>query len=352
MKNPNFCVLPFYSFESKSATEPWQNIWCCRLPGGTNIQQVRQDIIKGHRSPSCNTCWKLEDAGLTSERNLHNSSLDFYWDKDIDLIEKDALEGKAVIRSVKLNTSNLCNGTCVTCGPYASSAWAKLRGLPIDYRAASMADLSHVPWREIKSLGFVGGEPLLSKVNFEILEHLIEIGNDSCFINIVTNGSISLSKRQIAVLSKFPNLNFCLSIDGVGQRFEYLRFPLKWSGLTDNLKAFRSITTNLSVSCMVSNLSVFYLDEILDWFQEMGLRYLAKQIDNPSYFAPGNLPPHVKQILMERTRYPQNMGAFLGCGSYTLSNWKKLWQEIDRQDRLKKISIADYLPEAAITRIA
>ena len=343
-------MLPFFGFENPDPGVVSDNIYCCRLLPGTDINSVRQDILANRRSSSCVACWKLEDSGMTSERHLHNSALDHYWNRDLSFIQQDAQQGNYSTRMVKLSTSNVCNGTCVTCGPDFSSAWASLSKQSWAYKSLTWRDIDGISWHDIQSLGFVGGEPLLEKTNFEILEHLLDLGNSSCFIHIVTNGSIDLSDHQLAVLSRFPNLNLCVSIDGVGPRFEYLRFPLRWQTLLDNLDRFAEITDNISVSCMVSNLSVFYLDETLDWFQARSLRYLAKQIESPEYFSPGNLPPNVKAQIMSRTRYPRETQTFLTCGTCDAGSWQQFWSEVDRQDTLKKISITDYLQLVAVTR--
>jgi len=352
VKNPNFCVLPFFGFENADAGDASNNIHCCRLLPNTDIHRVRQDILENRRSGSCAVCWRLEDQGLTSERVLHNSSLDFYWDKDIGLIEDEVHQGRYQTRMVKLNTSSVCNGTCVTCGPDASSAWAALRKQLTRHKTLPWQEIKGVSWPDVKSLGFVGGEPLLEKTNFEILQHLLELGNHDCFVHIVTNGSIEITQKQLDILSRFKNLNLCVSIDGVDQRFEYLRFPLQWRTLLHNLDEFSLITQNISVSCMISNISMFYLDETLDWFQSRGLRYLAKQIESPDYFAPGNLPPAIKQQIMSRTRYPREAHAFMSCGDFTPYTWQQCWQEIHDQDALKNISIQDYMPLAAVNRNA
>lgn len=350
MKNRGFCVLPFFSLELADPKNSKKNIYCCRIQPNIEIESVRQDILVDRYSSACSTCWKLEDQGLVSERMLHNSSLDFYWDRDINIIEDDVISGKFGTRIVKLQTSNLCNGTCVTCGPQSSTAWANLVGQSINYEKISPEDLSYVNWGEVISLGFVGGEPLLEKNNFQILENLLAIGNDRCFINIVTNGSIKLSQKQIETLSGFHNLNLCLSIDGIKDRFNYLRFPLQWEDVQENLSRFKDVTDNLSVSCMISNLSVLYLDETLDWFRDMDLKYLCKQIDHPEHFAPGNLPESIKLNLLANTKYPQEMQTFLNCGRHNSNLWQNFWNDINRQDRLKNISFKDYLPDLLLTR--
>jgi sulfatase maturation enzyme AslB (radical SAM superfamily) len=344
--NNYFCVLPFFAYETEQGTD--KNIYCCRLAPGTNIADVQDSIKNKQRSPNCNLCWQLEDQGLPSERQIHNRTFDHYADRDLELIEQDAVTQGHSARIIKLNTSNLCNGTCITCGSGASTAWAKLEKIPIEYQAMQTSKLN-LDLQNIIQLSFVGGEPLLERQNFDVLQRLIQLGNTNCFVSIVTNGSIQLNQAQLDILASFPNLNICLSIDGVGPQFEYIRWPLKWSQLQHNIIQFKKIAQHISVSCMISNLNVFYYTELVEFFQLHDIAYLCKQIEFPPYFAPGNLPDQFKQqVLARNSKYHDQVSAFLNLGRNDLS--EKFWQEIDRQDQLKGISIQDYLPELAATR--
>ena len=348
--NNYFCVLPFFSYEVDQTSS--KNIYCCRLAPGTDINQVQQSILNQQRAPECSTCWKLEDSGNPSERQIHNNTFDYYADRDLELIEQDARNGQYQTKIVKLSASNLCNGTCVTCNHTASSAWAALENRPIDYKKIPESTLDNIDWKEITQLSFVGGEPLLEKKNFQILQNLIEQHNTDCFVSIVTNGSVELSATQVDILSKFPKLNICLSIDGVANSFEYMRWPLQWNTLTKNINLFKQQAQHVSVSCMISNLNVMHFDQIIDFFKEQDIDYLCKQIDYPSYFAPGNLPPDYKQLVLKHNSKHQDLiQGFLQCGQYSPELFQRCWTEINRQDSLKKINIENYLPEFSLTRI-
>lgn len=341
--NKYFCVLPFYSVEI--AHNIPNNIYCCRLPTGTDITQVQKSILNHQRSPACHACWKLEDYGLTSERQLHNSAFDFYLDRDLERIEQDVHDQNNQPQIIKLGTSNLCNGTCVTCSSDASSAWAALESKPINYNRISQAEIDKINWADIRQLSFVGGEPLLEKLNFEILQRLIDLRNTGCFVSIVTNGSCALTAGQFQILSQFSNLNICLSIDGVAARFEYMRYPLSWALLCENLERFKQITSNISVSAMISNVNVYYYTELMEFFKQHNLNYLCKQVEQPRHFSPGNLPDKFKQqVLDNNPLYRDQVHSFLNMGVYSNGLFKKCCEEIQRQDTLKNINISDFMP--------
>lgn len=341
--NDYFCVLPFYGVEI--GHDNAQNIYCCRLQPSTDIEEVRQSILAQQRPSACSTCWKLEDQALTSERQVHNRTFDFYLDRDLEKIEQDVIDGNYSSKIVKLSTSNLCNSTCVTCNSVASSAWASLERKKINYDKLQHSEIEKIDWQHITQLSFVGGEPLLEKLNFEVLNRLIESRNTDCFISIVTNGSCELSSAQFETLSQFRNLNICLSIDGVGPRFEYMRYPLKWDLLCQNLEKFKSITSNISVSAMISNVNIFYYSELIEFLHEHKLNYLCKQVEFPRYFSPAQLPDNYKQLVLDHNpHYRDQVQSFLNMGTYNKTLFSLCCREIGRQDQLKNISIADYLP--------
>ncbi len=346
--NNYFCVLPFFGYEYTVAG----GTHCCLLPKNYNIESIKNDMLSGKRSPFCSACWDLEDAGLISDRKIKNSALDFYLDRDIKFIEEDARNGSNKIIMVKNATSNTCNSTCVTCNSGASTAWApleqKLNLVPS--KAASMTQKQiddTLDFKNLVMLNLVGGEPLYEKLNFYILEKLLEHGNTDCFIATTTNGSVDLSPSKKELFKKFKNLNFNISIDGVGPVFEYLRYPLSWSTLLDNLDFFRTVTNNISTSYTTSNLNVLYHHDTTAWFDQQGLNYHFSPVINPVHFRPGALPRSVKDEIFKRHGHTKDLDFLLGSqhNQQDDADFENLLKHIKKQDQVKGISIHDYLPE-------
>lgn len=346
--NDYFCVLPFFGYEFHSQGGKH----CCLLPVNYNIDSIRQSILDGKRSDFCSACWKIEDAGLVSDRKLKNSALDFYWDRDIRYIEEDVKQGKYKTIMVKNITSNTCNSTCVTCGSIASSAWAPLeQKMNLTPSRTSMMTKEQIDnnleFKDLITLNFVGGEPLYEKLNFYILEKLIENKNDTCFIQITTNGSTGITENNRSLLRKFKNINFNVSIDGVGKVFEYLRYPLQWNDLLENLDLFRSITKNVSVSYTTSNLNVLYHHDMIEWFHQQGLPYHCNPVITPQYFRPNALPQKIKEEIFKRYGKTDDLKFFLKEEHTPQDDidFCTMLSKIKQQDLVKGISCKDYLPE-------
>ena len=343
--NPSFCVLPFYAIEYPETV-------CCRLPEKYNLEQIKTDMLAGRRSPFCYQCWMTEDSGLKSDRIVKNETLDFYTDTNLQKLYDQCVAGENSTIHYKINTNNVCNATCITCGSKDSSAWAQLERknnvkpekswtLKVDKFA------NIINYATAKSVGFRGGEPLLSDTNFEILEKLLEKNNSDCFINFTTNGSITPSTSQKKLLSRFKNVNFGFSLDGVGPVFEYLRYPLEWSSILENIDYCQNNNILVSVHHTISNLNVYYYSQSASWFKDNNINHICNFVQGPQWFKPTVLPKHVKDTIVNQQIAPEMDFLLKTHSAKDESDYELFKTEITKQDSWKGIHMHDYLPEFA-----
>jgi hypothetical protein len=343
--HPSFCVLPFYAIEYPAKTP------CCLLVGNNSLAEIKSQMLEGHRPNSCSKCWNLEDAGLKSDRQIKNETLDLFTNIDLEQLIEDCRQGKNKTIHYKIDTSNTCNSACVTCDGRASSTWNKLlkkNNLSTykDWKILPDQTTDWIDYAHAKSILFKGGEPFLSDTNFYTLEQLIEHGNTDCFVSFVTNGSFSLSRRQKEILSKFPNLNFCFSIDGTGPVFEYVRWPLKWDDIENNIAWCRANNIDVSVSYTLSNINLYYHTQTTQWFRDQKINYLTNPVYSPAHFKPQSLSIDVKQKLSQQSNSDE-IAPWLTHSPTDDRLFEKFQIEITKQDRMKNISMRDYLPELA-----
>jgi len=343
--HPTFCVLPFYAMEYPNNTP------CCLMSGVEPLKGIQQQMLSEQRPKSCNKCWNLEDAGLKSDRLIKNETLDYFSNIDLEQLITRSQIGKNEIIHYKIDTSNTCNAACVTCGGGSSSTWNKLlqkNNLPAKKNWKILPDqtVDWINYSGAKSLSFRGGEPFLSDTNFYILEQLIEHNNTDCFVSFVTNGSFSLSRHQKEILSKFSNLNFCFSIDGIGPVFEYIRWPLKWADIETNISWCKTNNVKVSVSYTLSNMNLLYHATTTQWFDDHDINYLVNPVYSPSHFRPESLPAKIKQRLGQQHN-SDAIGQWLAHSPSDDQLFAKFQIEIAKQDRMKNISMRDYLPELA-----
>jgi sulfatase maturation enzyme AslB (radical SAM superfamily) len=307
-------------------------------------------MLNDHRPDACAKCWSLEDAGIISDRQLKNSAVDLYFDKNLSTLVENCRQGNYSTVHYKIDTSNTCNATCVTCNGSASSSWAALekKNKQPSRKTWSIQPVTADIWINYKaaiSVSFRGGEPLLSKTNFYILEQLLEHNNSDCFVSFITNGSVELSDYQKHLLSKFKNMNFCFSIDGTGPIFEYMRYPLKWDQLLKNIEYCKNNNIMTSVSYTVSNLNVFYHAQTVKWFKDHNMNYLINLVYQPTHFQPRALPQELKVAIAEKN--PDIADLLNQHSAQDQQNYQLFRAEIDKQDQWKNIRMSDFLPEFA-----
>lgn len=112
-----------------------------------------------------------------------------------------------------------------------------------------------------------GGEPILNHSSEVILEHL----NVDQNIRIHFNGTVMPKQSFLDKSARFQYIQYCFSIDGVGERFEYLRWPAKWNQVVDNILWLVSAAPDnvgFAVNITVSQLNKPYYTEVIDWIDQ------------------------------------------------------------------------------------
>ncbi len=335
-----FCVLPWFSREiQRNSITP-----CCLLPGDHDIEAVKRDLLEGTKSSACDKCWKIESNGLKSRRQQENEFLDYKLNRDISLIREDCLaeHNKPVLYQIM--TSNICNQACVTCNSAFSSKWAEIekrQGLVPRPRWELNEQNLDIDYQSARRISLLGGEPLFDRRTFNILENLLSVGNQDCFISLVTNGSIELTQTQKNLLENFNDLNICVSIDGIQKRFEYMRWPTKWNDLLHNLDTYRKLAKTVSVSYTISSLNAIYYEETVSGFKQQDLSCNHNLVTYPDWLALKRAPI---PLLAEIKKIP-SIGPMLVDTEPTLLDLYK--ENLRSQDRAKKIRLNDYLQEVA-----
>ena len=338
--NNYFCVLPFYSQEFGIRNTP-----CCLLPSNYNIDQIKQDLLGNIQTASCKKCWDIESKGNKSRRQFENELLDYKLNRDLEKIKQDCADSNYQTLLYQITTSNLCNQACVSCNSNLSSKWAQVeKRMDIVPSAQYQIDLDTtiINYDSAKRISLLGGEPLFDPKTFKILQKLIDHNNTSCFISLVTNGSISLTRQQSKLLEQFDDLNICVSIDGVGPVFEYMRWPGKWKKLLQNLEQYKTVAKNISISYTISSLNAMYYTQTIEWFQQNNLVYNHNVVSRPTWLSLSQMPVEFKKHLSS-------------CGADLIESFCKIKgneialsvmsKNIASQDRAKRINIKDYMPE-------
>ena len=255
------------------------------------LLRLRQENQAGIASKECSTCWDQEKY---TGRSLRTSSIEYYHDSLHTPYQVSGLQ------QLDWNVEPICNAKCIICSSYHSSAWAAEDqkfdpdyALPI--RTASQARgnsiIDAIDFSTLKRVYFNGGEPVLSQDPELILQRLADSGSlETTQIAFNMNGSCMPSDQMIALLKQAARVNVFFSIDGTEQQFEYIRYPLKWNTVKDNIDKIMQLGVN--EVCMATSLGIHNLhiaQRTQDWWHNFTKNYRGQIIINNTYQLVGGL---------------------------------------------------------------
>lgn len=196
------------------------------------LKQMRLENLQDRPLPeACSTCAQTEKNGNYSRRLSWNDRLGTAWQMPDSVIELD----------VQIDFA--CNLACRICGPNLSTYWRLVdpdcdtKTFKVRVKNKSTLDLLEtIPKHSIRQIHFQGGEPFLTRSHQDLLELLLDqIDPDNTVIWYHSNGTCKVNQDLIDLWQKFKRVEIYFSIDDMGPRMEYQRWPVKWNQLEENL---------------------------------------------------------------------------------------------------------------------
>ncbi len=254
----------FFIEEDKVTWQP-----CCNWDGPTI---PIEEFVSTKKQINNSTPWAHKECNRCQGEETYNpaGSLRKSGDRLIPAGMSDTKAGW-----IDLQIDYTCNGGCLICEPRFSSYLqiesSKAKEFVIKKATVSVKDhvdniFSHVDASELRLLRVLGGEPFLSDVDKFAFEHIPNPGE--CHLMYATNGTIFPQKDRIDMWSHFKTVTLNLSIDDIGARFEYLRYPLSWNKLESNIKRLIDETDDhvlLQIHQTMTPFSIYYYDEFIEW---------------------------------------------------------------------------------------
>jgi len=224
-----------------------------------HLEGIRKTWLTKEFPNECYNCKQAEKQSLPSRRIGSNQ---WYIENGYDNLDTELIR-------LDYWTGDTCNLACVICGPDNSSQWKKELGFAKEDRHRIVNKFwKTIDISQLKFIHFNGGEPLLSKEHVEFLQSIKQ--KQDVHINYNTNGTILPTKELLELWAQFKLVQIDFSIDDIGERFEYQRYPAKWTSVESNLKWY---IDNSPVNCMfavnttVSILNQSNLENLNDWLK-------------------------------------------------------------------------------------
>jgi MoaA/NifB/PqqE/SkfB family radical SAM enzyme len=228
------------------------------------------------------------------------------------------------------------------------------------YQKGSFLDTMKDQSQHIKELYFAGGEPLLIPEHYKILEFMVETGAaKNCILRYNSNG-LELPEKLFELWNHFKQVKFNFSIDALGERNDYIRYPSQWRDVVRNLERLDDTPDNIivNIACAVQLLNIIHLPDLVYWKTSMNFKkinlppYGAGLIGThlvylPSYLNIRVLPMHIKKEIGTRITYfcaRNQYGDEFISNPYGRQRWLGLIQYMMAEDWGHKIPILlDYL---------
>lgn len=314
LTNRNFCPMPWtglmYNFDGKVKN-------CIRSGGkiGNIKQQNIEQILQGQDNKStqqrmldnepganCYPCYELED----NKSGFDIISDRIFYIRELKHVPLETYQvGQHDLYTVDVRWTNLCNFSCVYCGPEFSSQWASELGqIPIKPDTQQQDNFkqyifSHAS--QLKHVYLAGGEPLLMKENLELLDLLKKV-NPKVNLRINTNLSKTDSKIFDAIC-EFENVHWTVSVESMHEEFEYIRYGGVWSDFTQNLSRIQTLNHKISFNMLWFLLNYDSIFDCVDYFKSLGFHnnsFIIGALITPEYLNIRHLPENVLHYLKQR----------------------------------------------------
>ena len=285
----HFCMAPFVHIQRNSYGEfnP-----CCMFNtriyseydsiqdafNGKENRILRQKMLNDEKIPGCDKCYRDESLGKSSYRQRFNSRYD------------EQYINNPTIKELELALGNKCNYKCVDCNTKYSTSWYDddillnrtyntFKGREVINKIYD-SDFEIMDLNEIKILG---GEPFLEKRYIDLFK---KINAENINLFFVTNNSIFPNEEWLTQLKRFKSINFNISIDGVYDVAEFVRYGTKFSKYEKNYKRWLDLNlSNMSVipHFVFHSLNVLNFDQTIEWLAKIYDHKIEKILNYISY---------------------------------------------------------------------
>lgn len=236
---------------------------------------------------------------------------------------------------------NICNSACQFCNSKLSTKIGSL------YNAKSYPVIDNsqrywsLPLDRVTLLDINGGEPSASRAYRKVLENLPP---NLKTLRINTNASIVIQELD-QIADKGVEVIVTISLDGVGSVHDYVRWPIKWNTFRKNVDTYHKFQrVKINFWTTLNAYNVYWFDDILHYINTNKFDHSYALLSDPH-----QLNLKFKNFLTNaaKVKYTNHSNPELAKISNMCAidkdNEQELQAFIQHNDRLRSISISDYL---------
>ena len=131
----------------------------------------------------------------------------------------------------------------------------------------------------------VGGEPLIIEEHYDFLNYCVEEGYAKNITLEYNTNLTNIQPRALELWKNFKQVQFGISMDGIGKTLEYVRNPLKSKLMERNLKkldeaGLEGLNFRAWIAFTIGALNAFHFPELLKWKIEQDFGIISPLIKN------------------------------------------------------------------------
>lgn len=267
----------------------------------------RTKMLNGERPEECKYCWNIEDLNKDYFSDRHYKTADEWaWDRFEEVSHSDP-QANINPSYLEVSFSNVCNFKCSYCSPEISSQWlAEIKQYgPYPTRTGGhdlnwSKQVGRYPYKHsddnpyvtafwkwfpeilptLKVFRITGGEPLLSKDTWLVLDHIIK--NKSSPMQIAINSNLCVEdefiNKLIVKINQLTELGHDIKIftsaESGKTRSEYSRYGMDFAKWLTNLERVLAETkSTVGIMTTINVLSIGDFNSLVDIIMQLRLKY-------------------------------------------------------------------------------
>jgi hypothetical protein len=275
-------------------------------------KQARKEMLEGERPSECQYCWNVEDTTVNSFSDRIFKSSEPWSEPYFNEISKSNWRDDFNPKYVEVSFSNTCNFKCAYCGPEYSSKWMEEINQYGPYRLSyeyngtqRLEERDTKPYRysddnpyvnafwewfpdlynSLDTFRITGGEPLLSKDTWKVLDYIIETEEPNTNLKLSINSNLGVTDdlvdrlieklRVITNEKKVKEIILFTSCEGHGKHAEYARFGMDYEKLISNIDKILIALPKVTIVVMATfNIfSVFSYEKLIKEIYNLKIKH-------------------------------------------------------------------------------
>ena len=255
----------------------------------------------------------------------------------------------------EMNFNNTCNFSCRMCNGTLSSTWLSIiKKEPNHDWHSDYVDIGYEDHLKFDKLEFydelpnvrhiklLGGEPFLMKEVYRMLDHVMETKHcEHIVLEVTTNLSQPFNEYWMKVIDNFQHVNITGSVDGLRDRYEYIRPGAVWNEIDGRAKYILDLSgkkenLRMRISACGMTLTAHQHNEMRKyWKGHVGIEHFdIEQVYEPTFMSYRSLHPSLRE------KHKINAGL-----EYDPKEWDMLVKQMAIQDKIHGTDFKTACPE-------